>query len=259
MELTQEAKDYVTKMFGDEAEDLCQTDPEFVERFYNFAYDEVVNEAQQQLPDEERFMVILAVLLGCQGSSLFKTMTKAALRMGLSAIKIREIVYQAVDYLGYGRVYPFFQEMNQAFEEFGITLPLPNQATTTMNNRYEKGEETQIALFGPHMKGFGKSGPEESRHINKYLVENCFGDYYTRNGLSYPERELITFCFLYAQGGCEPQLKSHTLANLGLGNDKAYLIKVISTCIPFIGYPRTLNALRIINEADSERKENDKK
>ena len=62
----------------------------------------------------------------------------------------------------------------------------------------------------------------------------------------------MTFCYLYAQGGCEPQLKSHTMANLGLGNDKAFLIKVISTCIPFIGYPRTLNALRIINEAYEE-------
>ena len=39
---------------------------------------------------------------------------------------------------------------------------------------------------------------------------NCFGDYYTRKGLTLAERELITFCFLMAQGGCEPQLIAHS-------------------------------------------------
>ena len=53
------------------------------------------------------------------------------------------------------------------------------------------------------MRDFWKSGPEDSRHINKWLADNCFGDYYTRTGLDLKMRELITFCFLAAQGGCE--------------------------------------------------------
>jgi alkylhydroperoxidase/carboxymuconolactone decarboxylase family protein YurZ len=68
-------------------------------------------------------------------------------------------------------------------------------------------------------------------------------------GLSYAEREMITFCFLSAQGGCEPQLTSHAAANMRNGNDKLFLIKIISHCLPFIGYPRSLNALRCVNEA----------
>lgn len=248
--ITENAKKYEEKMGIQEP--IEESDPEFIERFYNFAYDEVVNEKGQELPEETRFMCILAVLLGCQGIDLFEEMVEASLNMGVSEIKIREIVYQGVDYLGYGRVKPFIPCMNEVFKKKGIELPLPPQATNTMETRYETGEQKQIDLFGPHMKGFGQSGPEESRHINQFLVKNCFGDYYTRNGLNDVERELMTFCYLYAQGGCEPQLKSHTMANLGLGNDKAFLIKVISTCIPFIGYPRTLNALRIINEAYEE-------
>jgi 4-carboxymuconolactone decarboxylase len=61
---------------------------------------------------------------------------------------------------------------------------------------------------------------------------------------------MITFCFLAAQGGCEPQLTSHAMANMKIGNDKEFLIKVLSQCIPYIGYPRSLNALNCINEAD---------
>lgn len=67
--------------------------------------------------------------------------------------------------------------------------------------------------------------------------------------LPYRQRELITFCFLAAQGGCEPQLISHAAANLRIGNDKAFLIDVVSQCLPYIGYPRSLNALRCINQA----------
>lgn len=93
-----------------------------------------------------------------------------------------------------------------------------------------------------------KSGPEESRHINYWLADNCFGDYYTRGSLTLAEREMVTFCYIYAQGGCEPQLEGHTAANFRMGNDKGVLIQVISHCIPFIGYPRTLNALAVINK-----------
>lgn len=60
-------------------------------------------------------------------------------------------------------------------------------------------------------------------------------------------REMITFCFLAAQGGCEPQLKAHAQGNINIGNSKDFLIKVVSACLPYIGYPRSLNAISCIN------------
>ena len=63
---------------------------------------------------------------------------------------------------------------------------------------------------------------------------------------------MITFCLLAAQGGCEPQLKSHTAANIRIGNDAAFLTDVISQCMPYIGYPRTLNALAAIKEVSAK-------
>lgn len=63
-------------------------------------------------------------------------------------------------------------------------------------------------------------------------------------------RELITFCFLASQRGVEPQLISHAVANIKNGNDKKILISVISNGIPYIGYPRSLNALKCVNEAE---------
>ena len=104
-------------------------------------------------------------------------------------------------------------------------------------------------IFGEDMRDFWQSGPEDRRHINRWLAGNCFGDWYTRGGLDLAEREMVTFCFLAAQGGCEPQLTSHAAANMRLGNNQAFLVKVVSQCVPYIGYPRSLNALRCVDEA----------
>ena len=247
MAITDNAKDYHAKMFPGYVSDFLRTDPEFIECFDNFAFDEVVN--QDDLDDRTRFMAILAALLGCQGLDEYRSLLPAALNFGVTPVEIKEITYQAAAYLGIGRVFPFLKTCNEVFEAQGISLPLEGQATTTAESRREAGTQAQVDIFGEEMREFWHSGPEESRHINYWLAANCFGDYYTRKGLDYRQREMITFCFLSAQGGCEPQLISHAGANMRIGNDKAFLIKIVSQCLPYIGYPRSLNALRCINEA----------
>ena len=220
-----------------------------IERFDNFAFDEVINEEGQQLDDRTRWMAILAALIGCQGIDEYEKMLGAALNFGVTPVEIKEIVYQAVAYLGIGRVFPFLKATNSILEAQGIKLPLEGQASSATDNRRELGTQAQVDIFGDSMRDFRKSGPEESKHINYWLADNRFGDYYTRTGLSYAQREMITFCFPAAQGGCEPQLTSHAAGNMKVGNDKAFLIRVISQCLPYIGYPRSLNALACVNKA----------
>lgn len=253
MAITENARSYHEKMFPGYVSNFLRTDPEFMERFDNFAFDEVVN--QDDLDGKTRFMAILAALLGCQGLEEYRSLLPAALNFGVTPVEIKEITYQAVAYLGIGRVFPFLKACNEVLEAQGISLPLEGQATTTMESRREAGTQVQVDIFGEGMRDFWRSGPEESRHINYWLAANCFGDYYTRKGLDNRQREMITFCFLAAQGGCEPQLVSHAAANMRLGNDKSYLIKIISQCLPYVGYPRSLNALRCVNEAAEKMEE----
>lgn len=247
MAITDSAKKYHEKMFPGYVSSFLQTDPEFIERFDNFAFDEVVNHGS--LDDKTRWLAILAAVIGCQGIDEYKALLPAAINFGVTAVEIKETVYQAVAYLGIGRVFPFLKGTNEGLTALGIKLPLENQAGTTTENRLEKGRQAQVDIFGDKMNDFYKSGNPESRHINYWLTDNCFGDYYTRGGLDYRQREMITFCFLAAQGGCEPQLTSHAAANIRLGNDREFLIDVISQCIPYIGYPRCLNALNCVNKA----------
>lgn len=223
---------------------IHDTDPEFAERFEHFAFDEVVNEEGQQLDDRTRYMAILAALIGCGGKEAYEEILPKALDSGVTPIEAKEIVYQSVDYLGYGRMMPFLGITNEILTGRDIKLPLEGQATTTIEDRLEKGINAQAEMFGEQMREAWKAG-----HINRWLAANCFGDYYTRKGLSLAQREMITFCFIMAQGGCEPQLISHSKGNMNMGNDKDFLIKVVSQCLPYIGYPRSLNAITCINKA----------
>lgn len=224
--------------------DFYETDPEFMERMEYFTLEEVVKEPGQELPEETRFLAVLATLLGCQGLDVYRDMLDKALDSGLMPVMVKETVYQAVDYLGIGRVMPFLSVTNDVLTARGVKLPLPSQKTTTLEDRLEKGAGAQAEIFGEHMKEAWKAG-----HINRWLAANCFGDYYTRGGLDLRQRELITFCFLAAQGGCEPQLTAHAKGNMNLGNDREFLIRVISQCLPYIGYPRSLNAINCVNRA----------
>ncbi len=226
---------------------LKRTDPEFADFFGAFAYSEVVKESK--LSPRTRYMAIIATLLGCQGIDAFRAILPEALDAGLTPAEVKEVIYQATAYIGLGRTYAFFGAADAVFEARGVDLPLGSASTTTPEDRVEKGNATQVEIFGEGMKGFQNAGSEETRHINRWLAGNCFGDYYTRKGLTLAEREMITFCYIAAQGGCEPQLTAHAKGNFNMGNDKAFLIDVVSQCVPYIGYPRTLNAITCINKA----------
>lgn len=220
------------------------TDPEFAERAQRFACEEVARDAEAALDGDTRHLAILAALVGSQSREIYREMLPLALDAGLSPVAVKEMVYQAVDYLGLGRALPFLDITNEVFALRGIALPLEGQATTTMDDRLEKGAQAQAAIFGEHMLEAWKTGT-----INRWLAANCFGDYYTRGGLDLKARELITFCFLAAQGGCEPQLVAHSQGNMNLGNGKDFLLRVVLQILPYIGYPRSLNAITCVNKA----------
>jgi 4-carboxymuconolactone decarboxylase len=97
-----------------------------------------------------------------------------------------------------------------------------------------------------------QDSPKDQLHIQRYLSANCFGDYYTRRGLDLKTRELLTFAMLVSLGGAEHQVKGHVQGNANMGNDKRTLLSVVTQLLPYIGYPRTLNAIRCINEVIPE-------
>jgi 4-carboxymuconolactone decarboxylase len=175
-------------------------------------------------------------------------MLGAALLVGITPVEIKELVYQAVPYTGMAKVSEFLHATNEVFDSRGISLPLERQSTTTRGTRCERGLEVQKRLFGDQIDQMYAQSPKDQLHIQRYLSANCFGDYLTRDGLDLKTRELLTLSMLASLGGCEAQLAGHVKGNLAAGNDRKLLIGVITQLLPFIGYPRALNAFRVIDE-----------
>ena len=231
------------------ASDLAKTDPEFAKFFKYFDEEEVAKTVEPVLGKTHRHFVILAALLGCGGKEEFEVRLPQALDAGVKPEQVREIVYQGTAYLGIGRVRGFFDIMNRVFAARGVKLPLADAAQQKDVERVVKGEAAQVEIFGERMKGFAKSGPEKTVAVRRWLSANCFGDYYVRSGLSLQERELVTFCYLAAQGDTTSQMGSHTAGNLRMGNTEEVLIAACLQFAPILGYPRTLNALAVVEKA----------
>ena len=83
--------------------------------------------------------------------------------------------------------------------------------------------------------------------VARFLTEVCFGDFYTRKGLDIKTRELLFIAALVTTGNTET-LKSHIKGNLKAGNSKETIVSAIIQCLPYVGFPDTLAALRVLNE-----------
>ncbi|MDD4990906.1 MAG: carboxymuconolactone decarboxylase family protein [Paludibacter sp.] len=250
MSITSTAQQNHEELFPNHKSTLKETDPEFIVLFDNFAFDEVM--ANTKLDSKTRVMMMLGSTIGCQALGEYRVLVGAALNVGITPVQIKEILYQAVPYVGIAKAFDFLHTTNEVMQSRGIALPLEEQSTTTPQTRFEKGLEVQKTIFGDRIDDMYKQSPANQLHIQKLLSANCFGDYYTRTGLDLKTRELLTFSILLSLGGCEPQLKGHVQGNLNIGNDKDLLIDVVTQLLPYVGYPRTLNALRCINEISSD-------
>jgi 4-carboxymuconolactone decarboxylase len=246
MSITETAVKNHEELWPDYKSRAMQTDPELIELFDNFAFDEVIGYGN--LDTKIRVMMILGSTIASQAHGEYKMMVNAALNVGVTPVEVKEILYQSVPYVGISKVVDFIYYTNEIFAERKITLPLEGQSTTTPETRYEKGLEVQKEIFGEVIDKMYEKSPKDQIHIQKYLSANCFGDYYTRKGLDIKTRELLTLSMLIALGGTEFQIKGHIQGNVNVGNTKETLLSVMTQLLPYVGYPRTLNAFRCLNE-----------
>lgn len=236
------------QLFGDGVPAASVTDPDFQDILSHFIFGEVFY--QGQLSNQERELITLVVLTTNQTLPQIKAHVHAALNVGLTPVEIKEAVYQCAPYIGFPKTLNALSEINEVFRARDIDLPIESQTQVEEDNRLEKGLSVQVQIFGDVISKMREHTPVNQKHIQDYLSAFCFGDFYTRGGLDLKMRELLTLCIVSSLGGCESQVKSHVQGNLNVGNDKEAMITAITHCLPYMGFPRTLNALSCINEVN---------
>ena len=105
------------------------------------------------------------------------------------------------------------------------------------------------ALFNTKWNPNVGDDPEMMSVLQKYI----FGEVFTIGKLDNKTREMLTVTTLTAQQTL-PQLKAHINALLNTGATPNEVREVIYQCAPFIGFPKTLNAISVMNEVFVERK-----
>lgn len=237
----------VRQLYGREDPAYVKNEPELSAVMQRHIYGDVRRRIVSLSPAQQELLVI-AVLTAAGTPEDIPLYVRGALRAGASPAAVRETVFQCTPYAGLPKVKAAMAQMHKAFKAAGVQAPLPDNGTVSEEDRYEKGLAVQTGTFGQRILDGYRTAPRDAVHINYFLSQNCFGDFYTRTELDMKMREMITFAVIATLGGCESQLRGHAAGNLAVGGSRQELLDIVTLLQPYNGYPRTLNALAVVNE-----------
>ncbi|MCH4160513.1 MAG: carboxymuconolactone decarboxylase family protein [Bifidobacterium sp.] len=235
------------RVFQDE-KPLGESDPDFIDTFNRFAYSKVAKHGS--LNDQQRSLVVLSSLIGCQAVEEFAVMAEVALKVGVHPATLKEILYQSVAVLGMGPIFPLLRVTNELLESKNVKLPLPQQSLPDDETVTDNIQRMRVVLQAAD----SPSGPEPYKadsalgQLQLWEEEYTYGNCYARPILNVGMRELSTWCLLAALGDVDEELERSINTNAAAGNDKTLLADAVLQCAPYIGFPRVRHALRLLEE-----------
>ena len=235
------------RLFGPRDVDAPDNDPELMRILRGFIFGDVFDTGV--LDDQTRELITVTVLACLQTLPQLASHTGAALNVGVEPVAIREAVYQLAPFIGFPRTLNAAATINEVFQARGIPLPLPEQGTVSESERYSHGLAVQAPLYGNEIKDNLADLPEPfNTALPRFLTEFCFGDFYTRGGLTLAQRELLVLCALATIGDTAAQLGPHGRACIQTGNSKTTVVASLVHCFPYIGFPRAVAAIRAVKD-----------
>jgi len=126
------------------------------------------------------------------------------------------------------------------------------------NERYQKGikkiQEFTVLHTEENPTGemeIGEGFKDLAPDLSKYVVEFAFGDIYARTALDNKQKVLTTISSLVSQG--MPQIAIHVNSGLNVGLTPEEIVGCILHLLPYTGFPRVLNALKVTQKVFNER------
>jgi 4-carboxymuconolactone decarboxylase len=122
-----------------------------------------------------------------------------------------------------------------------------------MSDRYERGEKLLRKIDGDKVADnliarYDNLAPDFTR----YLIEFAFGEIYARDG-DLKHRELVAISSLATMGGCDAQLQTHVHGAFNAGLTESEIVEAVMTLIPYIGFPKALNAMAVVKRVVDKR------
>ncbi len=233
-------------LFSGEALTGQGTDPEMMDILQKFIFGEVFQTGNLTL--KQREMITCITLATMQTLPQLKAHAGAALNVGVTPEELREVMYLTAPFIGFPKMLNAVGTVNEVFKERGISLPIEKQGTVTENNRHETGKTIQNRLYPGGIASAMEGLPADmGKHVERFLTDYFFGEIYSRGALDLQTRELLGYCVL-ATLEAESQLHSHYHGNINVGNTPETLTAAVIQCLPYIGFPAAIKALRIIKQ-----------
>lgn len=233
-------------LFGGEALTGQGTDPEMMDILQKFIFGEVFQTGNLTL--KQREMITCITLATMQTLPQLKAHAEAALNVGVTPEELREVMYLTAPFIGFPKMLNAVGTVNEVFKEREISLPIEKQGTVTENNRHETGKTIQNRLYPGGIASVMEGLPADmGKHVERFLTDYFFGEIYSRGALDLQTRELLGYCVLTTLEA-ESQLHSHYHGNINVGNTPETLTAAVIQCLPYIGFPAAIKALRIIKQ-----------
>ena len=233
-------------LFGGEALTGQGTDLEMMDILQKFIFGEVFRTGN--LTMKQREMITCITLATMQTLPQLKAHAGAALNVGVTPEELREVMYLTAPFIGFPKMLNAVATVNEVFKERGISLPLEKQGTVTEENRHETGKAIQDKLYPGGITSVMEGLPGDmGKDVEQFLTDYFFGEIYSRGALDLQTRELLGYCVLTTLEA-ESQLQSHYHGNINVGNTPETLTAAVIQCLPYIGFPAAIKALRIIKQ-----------
>ena len=119
------------------------------------------------------------------------------------------------------------------------------------SKQYQRGKKIMRSVLGKvgdeGIKELAKISPMHGRAVLEY----CFGTVWAEPHLSIKTKELILIAVCAAQGEYEA-VQRQVRGAINQGAKREEIIEALTTCAPYIGYPRTNASLRVAQKAIEE-------
>ena len=196
-------------------------------------------------------MAILASLIAQQTLAEYRVMLGGALNVGVTPVEAKEILYHSVPYVGIAKAFEFLHATNEVLASRGVELPLPGQSTTTHDGPVREGARApEVDLRRPDRPDVRAGAAERQIHYPAVPQSaNCFGDWQTRTGLDVKTRELADVRRSSSRSvDASRSSRGTSRATSTSATTSRFCSRVVTQLLPFIGYPRALNAIACLNE-----------
>jgi len=192
------------------------------------------------LNTQQQSIVSIAALTAVGDIEHLKTQLNTGLDAGLTINEIKEVLVQLYAYCGFPRSLNGINTFMSVVAERkakGITDVEGKEASaiTAIENKYETGKKTLQTLTGKEEKGPKTRAAAFAPAIDTFLKEHLFADIFSRDVLTYQQREIATISVLSALEGVTSQLEFHLAVGINIGLTDSQLKQVFSLIETHIG------------------------